>query len=135
VRSEKSEVKLACWERGLTRRREGLEGRGLGEGLVGRVGRRTPCAGRAVILTAVQSLRLLVRRGACWVARVRSLAIPGAGWERAGRRTPCAGRAVILTAVQSLRLLVRRTPSWGSELPGACGERGLFGRRHGEGRG
>ena len=27
-------------------------------------GRRTPCAGRAVILTAVQSLRLLVRRGA-----------------------------------------------------------------------
>jgi hypothetical protein len=32
--------------------------------LVGRgAGRRTPCAGRAVILTAVQSLRLLVRRG------------------------------------------------------------------------
>ena len=32
-------------------------------GLVGRAGRRTPCAGRAVMLTAVQSLRLLVRRG------------------------------------------------------------------------
>jgi hypothetical protein len=76
VRSEKSEVKLACWERGLTRRREGLEGRGLGEGLVGRVGRRTPCAGRAVILTAVQSLRLLVRRTPNWGS-----ALPGACGE------------------------------------------------------
>ena len=35
-------------------------------GLVRRSGRRTPCAGRAVILTAVQSLRLLVRWWACW---------------------------------------------------------------------
>ena len=59
----------------------GLWGGGVGEGVhakarvcEGRVrreaGRRTPCAGRAVILTAVQSLRLLVRRAACseWAA-------------------------------------------------------------------
>jgi hypothetical protein len=55
------------------------------------------------MLTAVQSLRLLVRRGA--------------RWERAGRRTPCAERAVMLTAVQSLRL--------------ACTERGALGERVG----
>jgi hypothetical protein len=45
---------------------------GLREGAKGRraggeeAGRRTPCAGRAVILTVVQSLRLLVWRWACW---------------------------------------------------------------------
>ena len=35
----------------------------LGEGVLGGACRRTPCAERAVSLTAVQSLRLLVRRG------------------------------------------------------------------------
>ncbi len=90
-------------------------------------GRRTPCAGRAVILTAVQSLRLLVRRvvvlrpfrawcvmlwfawgdAPCWYGLRRWRVGRGAG-----RRTPCAGRAVILTAVQSLRLLVRRRHDW-----------------------
>ena len=40
---------------------------------------------------------------ACWVARVRSLAIPG-WYGGLAARTPCALRAVILPAVQSLRL-------------------------------
>ncbi len=72
-------------------------------GLVGRgAGRRAPHAGRAVMLTAVQSLRLLVRRGA--------------GTEGAGRRIPCAGRAVMLTAVQSLR----RACSEGGTRTGFC---------------
>jgi hypothetical protein len=71
----------------------------VGEGLVGEgARRRTPCAERAVILPAVQSLRLLVRRR----HGRRGLV------ERARRRTPCAERAVILPAVQSLRLLERR---------------------------
>ena len=59
-----------------------------------RAGRRTPCAERAVMLPAVQSLRLACTERACG--------------EGARRRTPCAERAVMLTAVQSLRLLVRR---------------------------
>ena len=73
----KWEVGRACWERGEL-------GLGAPGACLERAGRRTPCAGRAVILPAVQSLRR-------------------AGSEGAGRRTPCAGRAVILTAVQSLR--------------------------------
>ena len=55
--------------------------RASGERLVGALRVR----GRAVILAVVQSLRLRDRRGACWVARVQSHAIPGvfgglAGW-------------------------------------------------------
>jgi hypothetical protein len=38
----------------------------LGEGLVGRAGRRAPHAERAVILPAVQSLRRACSEGACW---------------------------------------------------------------------
>jgi hypothetical protein len=41
---------------------------------------------------------------ACWVARVRSLAIPG-WYGGLAARTPCAPRAVILPAVQSLAWL------------------------------
>ena len=36
------------------------------QGLVSSAGRRTPCEERAVILTAVQSLRLACSEGACW---------------------------------------------------------------------
>jgi hypothetical protein len=39
------------------------QSKGLRPGCFGGARRRTPCAERAVILTAVQSLRLLVRRG------------------------------------------------------------------------
>ena len=86
--------------------RDGRDGRCglLGGGWLGeRACRRTPCAERAVILPAVQSLRL-----AC-----------SEGLERrsAGRRAPHAERAVILPAVQSLRL--------------ACTERGALGERVG----
>jgi hypothetical protein len=58
-------------------------------GLVGRAGRRTPCAGRAVILTAVQSLRLLVRKEG-WGGDGQSLNGAGpAGWHReSGSRLP-----------------------------------------------
>ncbi len=42
-------------------------------GLVRRAGRRAPHAERAVILTAVQSLRLLVRRGCVRCCRLRRL--------------------------------------------------------------
>jgi len=89
---------------------------------------RTPCALRAVILPAVQSLRLAGSEEtiACWESglvgcRASGLA-PGKRQQasafqglrrglfgegrarRAGKRTPCAERAVILPAVQSLRL-------------------------------
>jgi hypothetical protein len=57
--------RVACWERvahAKGRRGEGAKGRRVGgDGGEGAC-RRTPCAGRAVMLTAVQSLRLLVRR-------------------------------------------------------------------------
>ncbi|RFC50579.1 MAG: hypothetical protein DVB22_001975 [Verrucomicrobia bacterium] len=91
---------LLWGEREYGERRAGAQ---RSQGLVRRAGRRTPCAGRAVMLTAVQSLRLActegrVRRGAS--AEPRGAGLVG----RAGRRTPCAERAVILTAVQSLRL-------------------------------
>ena len=73
-------------------------------GLVGNgAGRRTPCAGRAVILTAVQSLRLLVRRGACGER----------GWH--GDK---AGTAL-------LRWLVRREGLWGEGLTRRCEGRGV----------
>ena len=58
--------------------------------------------------SAVQGLRLLVRRGLVGRGSTGRSAGPGRVRRGAGRRTPCAGRAVILTAVQSLRLLVRR---------------------------
>ncbi len=50
------------------RRRGGArsEGRLEWRGLVGRAGRRAPHAERAVILTAVQSLRLAGTEGAGW---------------------------------------------------------------------
>jgi hypothetical protein len=89
--------------------------------LVGWGGRRAPHAERAVILPAVQSLRLAGTEGACEKARVRSLACPVLV-GRAGRRAPHAERAVILPAVQSLRLA-------GSE--GAGWKRGLWGGRVG----
>jgi len=41
-----------------------------GGGRVGRAGRRTPCAGRAVMLTAVQSLRLACTEGGALGERV-----------------------------------------------------------------
>jgi hypothetical protein len=84
---------------------------------------------------------------ACWVARVRSLAIPGLFggglWGdglvvRADRRTPCAGRGVMLTAVQSLRLAGTETGwlrvgwrEYGASRSracseGDCGETGLL---------
>ncbi len=72
-------------------------------GRVRRVGRRAPHAERAVMLTAVQSLRRAGSEG-----RV----------GRAGRRAPHAERAVILTAVQSLRLLVRRGCLFGGRRAG-----------------
>jgi hypothetical protein len=105
---------------------------GLGRrgGLVRRVAcRRTPCAGRAVILPAVQSLRLACSEGgiACWVARVRSLAIPGlvggggllgeglsgagpAGWLReSGSRLP---QSKVTAAVTEGRLVGRGRVGW-----------------------
>jgi hypothetical protein len=52
----------------------------LGGGLFGEWAARTPCAPRAVILTAVQSLRLLVRRGAGWESASTEPRVPGACW-------------------------------------------------------
>jgi len=92
-------------------------------GLLGGAGRRTPCAERAVILPAVQSLRR-----SCGESGVRSLVVPGL-WGEAGRRTPCAGRAVMLTAVQSLRLSgAKRARVQSLAFPGRGG-RGAAGRR------
>jgi hypothetical protein len=61
-----SKVTVPVTEGGLVGRGPTWRSAGPGRvgGRVGRLaGRRTPCAERAVILTAVQSLRLLVRRG------------------------------------------------------------------------
>jgi hypothetical protein len=70
------------------------QGAGSERGLVGALRARE----RAVILPAVQSLRLACWEGtiACWVARVRSLAIPGrvrrgACWVVRARSLECPG--------------------------------------------
>jgi hypothetical protein len=82
-------------------RQAGVEGGLWGEGWLAHSVRE----GEAIPV-AVQSLWLLVPEGtiACWVARVRSLAIPG--WFGGGRvgALGALGRAVMLPAVQSLRL-------------------------------
>jgi hypothetical protein len=83
------EPSAACSKRGRVGR--GAAGRRFHFVACGeRAGRRTSCAERAVILTAVQSLRLLVRRGACGeIGGGTPLPLWGL-WGEAGRRTPCA---------------------------------------------
>jgi hypothetical protein len=90
-------------------RMDGMDGMGRGnwiEEVVGlvwracgeRAGRRTPCAERAVMLPAVQSLRRTCSDGLV---------------RRACRRTPCAGRAVMLPAVRvHVSLLLRQRGRW-----------------------
>ena len=76
---EKWEVGRACGERGEL----GLSAPGA---CAERAGRRTPRAGRAVILPAVQSLRLLVRRGGPLRGPVLGCWEPGV--PRVARGTP-----------------------------------------------
>ena len=78
-------------------------------------GRRTPCAGRAVILTAIQSLRRVVGRGATLYGVVVILVRVRMGGEFGGSR---AG------AQRYRGACWERSPSWGSALPGARTERG-----------
>ncbi len=99
--SENAELGLSAPRGGLGEARvQSLACPGLfGEGRVGRAGGRTPCAERAVILPAVQSLRLAgtegagsenaelglsVPRGGLGEGRVRSLACPGLLGRRVG---------------------------------------------------
>ena len=94
----------------------------FGGGLVGAVRAQE----RAVILTAVQSIRLLIRRG-LWGDKRRDAASTFGLVGRWRVGALCAReRAVILTAVQSLRLLIRRG-LWGDKRD-AASTFGLVGR-------
>jgi hypothetical protein len=75
----------ACWERGAHAKTLRREGR------LGRAGRRTPCAERAVILTAVQSLRLAWMEGASSENAELGLSAPRGGGGEAGSREGAKG--------------------------------------------
>ncbi len=104
-------------------------------------GRRTPCAGRAVILTAIQSLRRVVGRGATLYGVVVILVRVRMGGEFGGSRAgaqryrgACSERGRVgrgrRAGAQRSQGRVRRggrvrRREYGASRARACGERGL----------
>ena len=113
------EPSAACSERGVL---GGASTEPRDPGLVGRVLAGALCAReRAVILTAVQSLRLLGRRGRLLVGwREYGASRSRACWEGAGRRTSCERESC------DAHSSPEPSAAW-SERAIACWERGEYG--------